>query len=84
MDVDSSVFIVVENVPDASSCHEVCLEHPDCQFFVWVTPTFEIVSKSNECNLKLGTITKKYPKAGVLSNDRTCSIGMAEWNYYKY
>ena len=75
LDMDSSVAIVVANVPDASSCHEVCLEHPDCQFFLWVTPVFEIAAQANECWLKWGTLTNKKPKAGVLSNDRICSIG---------
>lgn len=79
IDVQSSDYSSYNNIPDAKTCHGLCLKHQYCEFFVWVSPDFGIPNpfeynqdQSNECWLKWGHIYDEYIKLNVASNYRLC------------
>lgn len=72
VDVSSDHYERLYDIPSAENCYGKCLEHTDCQFFLWVSPTYQPASQHYECWLKWGNLGSPAINNGCLSNYRNC------------
>ena len=61
------------NIPDPESCHEKCLEHDSCEFFVWISPDYSVASYHYNCFLKWGNLSPPIDaNTALFSNYKDC------------
>ena len=73
VDFDSDENQIFYNIPDAESCAQKCLEHVQCEFFIWISTSFHTTAQHYQCWLKWSNLRSVVEKNGVFSNFKNCS-----------